>query len=669
MFSTLGLFRQLTCPEGNQCQLLNCIFSHVVIPCRIQVSSPLEVSSVNGQDEVPESDFPESNLPRKKRRIQDGFEHGGVDLEVPIARPKRDSPRIFATTLSETETGNRLEDVIYDSHRLPTSVTRGVSPPPLRERRRELASTVSTPVGSPSLYGATTKVQPSTRRPVERQAVGRPAESLNPRILKKAPASHAVRLKLVTLLYEQMTRLNKAIKFSEDPSKDALELSPQEMITEVLDEEERIAKENHAVYTNLMKLRIVALKKMKVEEWRNDRLKQIAKEYPQTTPLRPHKSPVLLDTGLQAWEEIALVSKMVAEQNPLAEYGYVPVPPSESEIEQARQGVEATHGWEQCDRCKSRFQVFPGRRAEDGALTTGGKCHYHYGKPLRPTREKADSGHKEPTYSCCMQSLGTSGCTVADTHVFKVSEAKRLALILQFKKTPVHGYQNSDSAVCFDCEMGYTTLGMELIRLTVTSWPDGGELFDVLVRPLGEILDLNSRFSGVWPYHFNQALPYPADSTECAVDGAQEPRLQLVESPSKARELLFEHLTTQTPLIGHALENDLNAVRIVHPTIVDTVLLYPHPRGLPIRYGLKMLVKKHLNRDIQMGGEQGHDSKEDARAAGDLVRLRVVETWKAMMRDGWTVDDEGFNPPLPGGPTPLVEPRILGAGGAKRRHP
>ena len=667
MFSTLGLFRQLACPEGNQCQLLNCMFSHAVVSCRTQTASSLKAPSVNGQTDVPELDFPESDLPRKRRRIHEESEDGETASRIPPTRTNGTTPRVPPVTLPKTEIGNGLE-VSKNDHPLPASATRGVSPPPLRKRRREVASVVSTLAISPSRHDATTKVQDSSCQAVARPAAGRPAESLNPRILKKAPASHAVRLKLVTLLYEQITRLNKAIKFSEDPSKDALELSPQEMITEVLNEEERIAKENHAVYTNLMKLRIVALKKMKVDEWRNDRLKQIAKQYPQTAPPQLIKSLEVLHTGLQAFEEISLVSKLVAQQDALAGYGYVPIPPSEYEIEQARQGVEATHGWEQCDRCKSRFQVFPGRRAEDGALTTGGKCHYHHGKTIRPTREKADSGHKEPTYSCCNQTLGTSGCTVADSHVFKVSEAKRLALILQFKKTPVKGALTSDSAVCFDCEMGYTTLGMELIRLTAVSWPDGSELLDVLVRPMGEILDLNSRFSGVWPHHFNEAVPYSAGSTKLEVGGPQGPRLQLVESPSKARELLFEHLTTQTPLIGHALENDLNAVRIIHPTIVDTVLLYPHPRGLPIRYGLKMLVKKHLNRDIQMGGEQGHDSKEDARAAGDLVRLKVAETWKVMMRDGWTVDDGAFNPPLPGGPTSSTESRILGAVGAKRKR-
>jgi RNA exonuclease 1 len=89
----------------------------------------------------------------------------------------------------------------------------------------------------------------------------------------------------------------------------------------------------------------------------------------------------------------------------------------------------------------------------------------------------------------------------------------------------------------------------------------------------------------------------------------------------------------------------LNAVRIIHPTIIDTVLLYPHPRGLPIRYGLKYLAKSCLDKDIQMSGAQGHDSKEDAIAAGELVRLQVKERWRQMENEGWVVKDGEFIPP------------------------
>ena len=212
---------------------------------------------------------------------------------------------------------------------------------------------------------------------------------------------------------------------------------------------------------------------------------------------------------------------------------------------------------------------------------------------------------------------------------------------------------------------------MELIRLTATSWPDGDKLLDVLVRPMGEVLDLNSRFSGVWPEHYSNAIPCGSttqDDVGSEAGEVPETKLRLAESPTVARELLFQHLTPKTPLIAHAAENDLNAARIIHPSLIDTVLLYPHPRGLPIRNGLKMLMKRHLDKNIQMGGAQGHDSKEDARAAGELVRLKVAEMWKVMMREGWTVKDGVFYPPLPAGSTPSKTSKVLGGGGARPKR-
>lgn len=124
--------------------------------------------------------------------------------------------------------------------------------------------------------------------------------------------------------------------------------------------------------------------------------------------------------------------------------------------------------------------------------------------------------------------------------------------------------------------------------------------------------------------------------------------MQIVSSPIVARDLLFSLISPDTPLIGHGLENDLNAVRIIHPTLIDTILLYPHRRGLPMRYGLKMLMETQLNKAIQVevdGKAMGHDSAEDARAAGELVRLKVQEKWSAMKGEGWSLLDGEFVPP------------------------
>lgn len=51
-------------------------------------------------------------------------------------------------------------------------------------------------------------------------------------------------------------------------------------------------------------------------------------------------------------------------------------------------------------------------------------------------------------------------------------------------------------------------------------------------------------------------------------------------------------LTPSALLVGHSLENDLNAMRMLHGRILDTVALYPHPKGLPSRCALRHLAAK-----------------------------------------------------------------------------
>lgn len=586
MFSSIGLFKHIDCPEHPHCSLLNCIFAHR----SVSEVPPATVSLSEGR--LGEADI-DQNGPRKRRRLT-----------------------------------------------LPVTASREI-PPPARG-----VQTKAVENGPASLNESSTSPKPEiTSLPAKTVQV-----SLNPKMIKNPPAAHGVRIQLITMIHEQMVRLNEEVQ---DSSQNVLRLSPQELIIGALEEEESIAKQNPAVYLNIIKLRITKLKKMKLAEWKEERLKQIAKRAPVELVARTESTPKIIGTGLSSSQEIAFLSKLLAKQGDLARHGYVPYALSDEEIAQARLGVEAAQGWEQCDRCKTRFQVFPGRREEDGALTSGGTCTYHPAKPRRPqAKDRADKGHKEAIYACCNETVAESaGCTQATTHVFKISEPKRLALIMPFKETPPKELTpGPNMAVCLDCEMGYTTLGLELIRLTAIAWPNGEDLLDVLVRPLGEVLDLNSRFSGVWPKDYANALSYECISVdEEKPSKGSEQRLRIVESPTIGRDLLFEHLTPETPLIGHALDNDLNATRIIHPSIVDTVLLFPHPRGLPLRFGLKALMKKQLDRDVQMGGDQGHDSKEDARAAGDLVKFKVSEMWKTMKRDGWTERNTEFFPPLPGG--------------------
>lgn len=77
-----------------------------------------------------------------------------------------------------------------------------------------------------------------------------------------------------------------------------------------------------------------------------------------------------------------------------------------------------------------------------------------------------------------------------------------------------------------------------------------------------------------------------------------------------------------TTLVGHSLENDLSALRLAHPKVADTAVLYHHPRGPPSKPSLRWLAQKFLERTIQ-AGEGGHDSVEDATSCAELLRLKM----------------------------------------------
>ncbi|KAK6008070.1 hypothetical protein QM012_004884 [Aureobasidium pullulans] len=629
MFSTTGLFKGISCPEGERCNIIHCIFSHELRPQAVAVPD---------------------QAANKKRKLSEE-----TDTKPPVSSVTISSGNIAngSTTTSQPKPATTSSV----PPKIPKTLQRPVSPPP-----------------KPAALSKHVPAKPAVK------------ESLNPRMIPNDPAGHAKRTLFLKHLHAQMERLNNEVAKGSHVKKADLTMSSDVLIRVALDEEEKIARENHKIYANVIKMRVAALKKMTVNEWIAHVISNIRVELQE----KQTKLPPPIDTGLPLEQEHIVLPHLITDQTNLAKHGYVPTPPTDEEIAEAKAGVAASLNYEVCDRCKSRFRVFEERREEDGALTTNGPCTYHWAKPITPRREKTDAikGPKEAIYPCCQELQGTPGCTTCETHVFKVSEGKRLASILPFINTPensrpVKGPNGKPpNAVTFDCEMGYTVFGLELIRLTAVAWPEGHSLVDVLVRPQGTILDLNTRWSGVTPEMYSSAVPYeekmamdallppppPGSSTSLSSDSPASGPLPIVSGPAAARDLLCSFLTPTTPLIGHGIENDLNTTRLCHPTIIDTIILFPHPRGLPFRFGLKMLTKRHLGRDIQMGGASGHDSLEDARATGDLVRFAVGQRFKRLQRDGWTLNDGVLMPPLPGGPPPTEDSKALGAGSGVKRQ-
>ncbi|KAI0479549.1 hypothetical protein F4859DRAFT_439402 [Xylaria cf. heliscus] len=651
MANTLAALKSLPCPAGDSCTAFQCLFSHARDASGSD-KAPINSSALNDQSPSRGSaasrvrpsedskDSPGQDLQRKRIKL---------DVESTVVSLKR--PSLLTGSSIIPASGQRKDSpagtpAIIHKGGSPHILTHN-PPPPIgtsnrtvnqqAERQQSLTAGPTAPADSLSRSSVTQPKQPR-----------KGPESLNPRLLKKAPASHPTRVALVKALHKEFQRLNDELKKTAQGAERKWILSDQELIVKTLDEEQEIATKKTSIYNTSIRNKILTYKKMSIVQWKDERSKAV-KSTDANTELASTTPAELIMTGLTPTQEFKFLPRLVYDLAPLEAHGYISKIPSKDDIEAAEAGVRACGNTETCDRCTRRFQVFPGRREVDGVLASNGPCTYHPGKPYFLDRSKA-----QRRFKCCQRSYDdeAGGCTTAQHHVFKTTDPKRLAAVLNFVNTPTNPEVPRDRAVSFDCEMGYTVYGLELIRLTAVSWPAGDILLDILVRPVGEVLDLNTRFSGVRPEDMALAERCEVGSNHSHTivptgdpTAKSERRLKIAASPKVARDLLFTVISAETPLIGHGLENDLNAARIIHPTCIDTVLLWPHSRGLPMRNGLKYLMEIKLDRKIQVdpteGSPEGHDSAEDARAAGDLVRLKIRDEWKTMQMKGWSLGDTG----------------------------
>ncbi|RLN66859.1 hypothetical protein BBJ28_00007752 [Nothophytophthora sp. Chile5] len=153
--------------------------------------------------------------------------------------------------------------------------------------------------------------------------------------------------------------------------------------------------------------------------------------------------------------------------------------------------------------------------------------------------------------------------------------------------------------LALDCEMCRTTKGVELTRLTLI---DSGEqvLLDEYVRPKNPIVDYCTQYSGI----------------TCDIMEATTMRL------AEIQQRFLELVPAEAILVGHSIENDLQALRVLHRRVIDTTTIYPHPKGPPFRSALRFLTSQYLHRAIQTGTD-GHCSVEDAVATLQLAQLKI----------------------------------------------
>ncbi|KAF9971317.1 RNA exonuclease 3 [Actinomortierella ambigua] len=206
-------------------------------------------------------------------------------------------------------------------------------------------------------------------------------------------------------------------------------------------------------------------------------------------------------------------------------------------------------------------------------------------------------GDKVRTFRCCDEPIGSKGCT-SGPHVYKEDDLSLLHARIPFVETPDRSSAPAPHVVvAMDCEMCYTAGGFEMVRISVVSG-DGQIILDELVKPGHPVVDLNTRFSGI--------------------KSLEDAKYTLDE----VREKLFELIDSKTIIIGQSLDNDFKVLRLIHNTVIDTSMMFPHPRGDNFKFSLQFLAQEYLQRFIQ-DTEDGHDSFEDAKTCLDLVRFKV----------------------------------------------
>ncbi|KAI9781697.1 MAG: hypothetical protein M1816_002221 [Peltula sp. TS41687] len=174
--------------------------------------------------------------------------------------------------------------------------------------------------------------------------------------------------------------------------------------------------------------------------------------------------------------------------------------------------------------------------------------------------------------------------------------------------------------LAMDCEMCRTSDGeLALTRISLLSW-DGEVVMDELIKPALPIVDYLTEYVLTNPFANEHQLMY-LDHRYSGITQAMLEPIQMTLTDVQSR--LLDLLRPRTILMGHSLNVDLAAIRISHPFIIDTSIIYPHTRGPPLKASLKWLTKKYLGRDIQAGhGTTGHSPIEDARACLDLVKQK-----------------------------------------------
>lgn len=317
---------------------------------------------------------------------------------------------------------------------------------------------------------------------------------------------------------------------------------------------------------------------------------------------KPKKNTVDVSDCLKGLNFYKLMKKYVLTEEQLRENGY-PLPDPDEKgkaivaVKDTRKKLSPSAVERYCDRCSVLYKV-----DKWGFPTTTGPCAYHWG---RAYKRRGYSG-LETRYSCCGGDLESDGCVQATTHVSQNYNPDDLRGYV--RTLPKDASDGDYGVYALDCEMCYTTAGNELTRVTVID-SEGKSVYEQLVKPENPIIDYNTRFSGI---------------TESDMEDVRTTLFDV-------QAALLTRFSDKTILVGHSLESDFQALKLIHDTVVDTSVVFPHKMGHPYKRALRNLASEILKKIIQ-NDVSGHDSAEDAVTCMHLMQWKIKEDLKRIKK-------------------------------------
>lgn len=152
-----------------------------------------------------------------------------------------------------------------------------------------------------------------------------------------------------------------------------------------------------------------------------------------------------------------------------------------------------------------------------------------------------------------------------------------------------------------DCEMCRTSAGVnELTRISIIN-ENHESIYETLVCPQNKIVDYLTQYSGITPEmmkNVTKTLPQVQDDV---------------------RRLL----PADGILVGQSLQSDLMAMRMMHPYVIDTSVIFNISGDRRRKSKLQALASEFLGETIQKN-PLGHDSIEDCSASLKLTKLKLT---------------------------------------------